>query len=370
MNIAQRMDGPVGLHTRLAANAEYRLAFADRVFAQMIATGGALTPQANIARWRKWAGVLDKPIVAESARWGDYRRDVHPAFDGRFVLYTRESHWLPEIERVANSYLPRRNAIVLRQLRAAGLYPRVDAPLFSQQGGAVTAGFKLKMEAARGRIYYTTNGMDPRRYGSGEVSPEATAYQDAPVELPGAVVIKARTLNGKEWSALNEAVFTVGEPPSVRITKIMYHPIGGDAYEFVQLGNNGPFPVDLTFYRLGGINFIFPENTLLRPGAALVLSSSADTNAFAIRHPGLQVFGTFRGNLNNGGERLDVLDRSGKLVTSVEYDDKNGWPPDADGKGAWLEVIDANDDGNAPGNWRAGSELSRLSESFENARKN
>ena len=360
MNLLQRMDGPVGLHAKLAANAEYRLAFADRVFAHMIAPDGALTAPANIARWRKWASVLDKAIVAESARWGDYRRDVHPAFDGRYVLYTRESHWLPEIERVANTYLTRRNAIVLRQLRAAGLYPRVEPPLFSQQGGPVTAGFKPKMETPSGRIYYTTNGTDPRRYGSGEVSPEARAYQDTPLEIVRAVVIKARVLNGEIWSALNEATFTLGESPSLRITKIMYHPVGGDAYEFVQLSNNGPLPLDLTFYRLAGINFIFPENAVLNPGAPLLLGSSADTNAFAARYPAAQVFGTFRGNLDNGGERLGIFDRRGTLVTSVEYDDKNGWPAEADGKGAWLEVIEPNADGNAAANWRAGSELSRL----------
>lgn len=362
VNLVQRMEGPLGLHARLAGNAEYRLAFADRVFAHMIATNGALTPPANIARWRKWASVLDQPIVAESVRWGDYRRDVHPAFEGRFVLYTRESHWLPEIERVAGSYFTRRNAIVLRQLRSAGLYPKVDAPIFSQQGGSVTRGFKLKMEAPRGKIYFTTDGTDPRRSGSGEISANAIVYQDAPVEIARAVLIKARTLNGQEWSALNEATFTAGESGWIRITKINYHPVGGDAYEFVQLSNHGPLPVDLTFYRFAGINFIFPEDTVLNPSAALLLSSSADPGAFAGRYPTTQVFGAFRGSLDNGGERLSVLDRRGKLVTSVEYADKNGWPVDADGKGAWLEMIDPNADANAPASWRAGTEVTGLSQ--------
>jgi hypothetical protein len=75
----------------------------------------------NIARWQKWRAILDKPIVAESVRWGDYRRDVHRFNDGRFVLYTRERHWLPENDRITKSYLVKRNAIVLRQLREAGL---------------------------------------------------------------------------------------------------------------------------------------------------------------------------------------------------------------------------------------------------------
>jgi hypothetical protein len=197
-------DGPSGLHAKLVRNAEYRLAFADHVFKHMIAPGGALTPAENIVRWRNWAALLDKPIVAESMRWGDYRRDVHPAFDGRYVLYTRESHWLPEIERVANSYLMRRNGIVLRQLRRAGLYPLVEPPVFNQQGGQIAAGFKLKMEAPQGKIYYTTNGADPRRSGTGEIVPEAIAYEGAPIALGGTVHLKARVRNGDKWSALNE----------------------------------------------------------------------------------------------------------------------------------------------------------------------
>jgi hypothetical protein len=117
---------PSGLHPKLVANAQYRLDFADRVFRQMVAPNGALTPIANIERWKEWLAIMDKPIVAESCRWGDYRRDVHSSttiVTGPTALYTRENHWLTESNRIVSEYLPYRNATVMSQLRAVGLYP-------------------------------------------------------------------------------------------------------------------------------------------------------------------------------------------------------------------------------------------------------
>jgi hypothetical protein len=200
---------PSGLHTKLVQNAEYRLAFADAVFKHMLSPGGALTPPMNIARWKKWQAIVDNPIVAESVRWGDYRRDVHPFQYGSYELYTREKHWVAENERMVNSYFVNRNATVLRQLRAARLYPAVDAPAFNQQGGRLAPGFALTMTAGPGTIYYTTNGADPRVAGAGEVLPGAVIYSGTALPLTRPVTIKARVLQDGVWSALSEAFFTV-----------------------------------------------------------------------------------------------------------------------------------------------------------------
>jgi hypothetical protein len=114
---------PGNLHAKLMANPDYRRAFAERVQLHLLTPGGALTWEANVARWKKWQAVLDRPIVAESARWGDYRRDVHRALTGSFALYTREDQWLAENKRIVDSYFVHRGDIVLAQLRTAGLYP-------------------------------------------------------------------------------------------------------------------------------------------------------------------------------------------------------------------------------------------------------
>lgn len=366
VNRVSNTDVPSGLHTKLKDNAQYRLDFADRVHKHLIAPGGALTRAANTNRWLFWQALLDKPIVAESCRWGDYRRDVHQYSEAPYVLYTRESHWLPENNRLLNSYFVNRPATVLNQLRAAGLYPSVDAPEFREttttgtiiSSSAVGVGYIVAMNrpGGAGTIYYTTNGADPRVYYAGTVSSAAAAYT-APLVLNATLTLKARVFNASVWSALNEATFTVGELGlPLRITEINYNPVGGDAYEFIELQNTGALPLDVGGFSFQGINFVFPDGTTLATGATVVLANNANLAAFTARYPGLAVLGTFGGSLDNGGERLALLDRNRRTVTAVHYDDENGWPTAADGGGYSLEIIDPQGDPNAPANWRASAQ--------------
>ena len=43
-------------------------------------------------RWAKRRAELDRAVVSESARWGDYRRDVHSSSNGPYEFYRRSSH--------------------------------------------------------------------------------------------------------------------------------------------------------------------------------------------------------------------------------------------------------------------------------------
>jgi hypothetical protein len=128
MNKVGAQVPPSGLQTKLVLNAQYRLDFADRVHRHMFAPDGALLPQANIKRWNKWSALLANAIVGESARWGDYRRDVHTAGGTDIPLYTWTAHTLAEHNRLTVTYFPLRNNILLGQLRSAGLYPTLNAP--------------------------------------------------------------------------------------------------------------------------------------------------------------------------------------------------------------------------------------------------
>jgi hypothetical protein len=279
--------------------------------------------------------VMDKPIVAESVRWGDYRRDVHPWQNGTFQLYTREEHWLAESNRIVNLYLPNRNATVLSQFRRDGLYPNIDAPEFRQTtiagpiigGGAVGAGYVVALRnPGAGVILCTTNGSDPRVYYSSAVA-AGVLTNPAPLTLNSTATLKARVLNGTTWSALNEATFTVGElGVPLRITEIMYNPVGGDAYEFIEIENVGAVPLDLSGFSFQGINFVFPSTTTLAPGAVLLLANNAGPALFSARYPSAVVFGYYGGNLSNGGERIAILDGNGQTVIAVHYDDEGAFP--------------------------------------------
>src|SRR5688572_10762895 len=231
VNRVTSADVPSGLHTKLVANAQYRLDFADRVQRHFF-NNGALTPAQNSSRWQQRTREIELPIIAESARWGDYRRDVHPYQSPPYELYTRDVQWRAEQNRLLNTYFPNRTTTVLNQLRTEGLYPSVAAPGFSQYGGAVAPGYQLQITGT-GTIYYTTDGSDPRTYNTGAVSPQARTYT-VPVTISSSVRIKARAFSGGTWSALTEATFDTGSPRiPFRITEIMYNPDpAGDAFEF------------------------------------------------------------------------------------------------------------------------------------------
>ena len=342
---------PDNLQSKLIGSPEYRLAFADHVQKHMF-NGGALTPASIMAAWVERSAMVYRALVCESARWGDVFTPTAP--------YTRNGQYATETNRLFTAYFPARTANVLNQFRLVGLYPtNVTAPAFSQHGGAVARGCALTITSPD-PVYYTLNGSDPRTAGSGAVSSLARAYTNGvPVILDGTTPVKARALQGTtNWSALVEATFTVQDLlPMARFTEIMFNPAGGDAYEFVEIRNLGALPVDLGNYTLDGLTYVFPPRSVLNPGAVWVLASATSPAAFRNRYPGVGVFGWYAGHLDNGGQRLGLKDGAGRTVTSVDYNDSNGWPKAADGAGYSLEVVNAAGNPDDPANWQASTAL-------------
>jgi len=114
-------QSPTRLFHMLKENADFRRLFARR--ARRHLTGdGALTPSNAAQRYRHWASQIEQAVLAESARWGDYRRDVHRYKTGPYELYTRNDHWRPEVKRLLEEYFPQRTREVIKQFEKAGLY--------------------------------------------------------------------------------------------------------------------------------------------------------------------------------------------------------------------------------------------------------
>ncbi len=357
-------SSPNDLQNNLMLNSEYRILFADRVHKHFF-NDGALTTNRVAELWQIRANQIDRAIVGESARWGDTvpggKTALSPLPYPGYTTggpYTREENWLGEQSRLLTNYFPLRTDIVLSQFRTKGFYPTLAAPEFNQHGGRVAAGFNVTLAAPAGTIYVTTNGTDPRVPVTGAVSPQAVVYSGTPIKLNQSALLKTRALSGGTWSALDEAQFDVGELGlPLGITEIMYNPPGGNQYEFIELQNFGGRNLDVSGFSFQGITFVFPEGSSIAPGAVLVLANSTSPAQFAARYPGAVVFGYFGGSLDNGGERIAILDRDGNTVTAVNYDDEAGWPTAPDGGGYSLEVIDPRGDLDSPANWRASSAL-------------
>ncbi len=196
------------LHNRLMSNTEYRLRFGDHAHKHLF-NNGVMTTDSASALYRDLADQVESAIVAESARWGDQHATTP----------WTQAHWRTERDYILMTYLPQRPGIVLQQLIHYGLYPSVDAPVFHINGtarhdGPIPSGAELTMESSvpGAVIWFTLDGPDPRRPG-GEVCPEAMVYA-GPIALTETQTVKARALSGGQWSALNEALYTV-DPLSV-----------------------------------------------------------------------------------------------------------------------------------------------------------
>jgi hypothetical protein len=323
---------------------DFKILFADRMYKHLFHEG-ALSETNTQARWLALSQMIEPAIIGEAARWSDVRY--------------KEGITLEDWQRA--------NALVLAQMegnsdrlidlaRQEGYYPPIDPPAFSQQGGLIERGSTLSLSAPKGTAYYTLDGSDPRVPGTGAISPQALAYR-GPFVLTETTHLKARLYAEDQWSALNEATFVVvAQEAGLRITEIMYNPLGGNDYEFVELKNVGQAEVELANLSFEGIEFTFPPTTLpLKANEVVVLANNAD--AFAERYPQVSLGGVYQGQLSNSGEWLAIKDIAGNVITAVEYEDDQSWPISPDGRGDALVLADLEGDPNNPKSWRASSQL-------------
>ncbi|MSU62355.1 MAG: hypothetical protein EXS31_08165 [Pedosphaera sp.] len=257
---------------------------------------------------------------------------------------------------VVGTWITGRRRPLTNILQKAGFLASSNAPVASQFGGRVPAGYQLSLQNLTGAMFYTTNGTDPRAAFTSIPSEAAQVYA-SPITVGAPLHLMARSLESTNWSAIIDLDFDVTQPGNpVRITEIMYNPPGGDAFEFIELQNTGGLGVDLSGCSFSGIGFRFPTPfPELAPGARMVLGSDARPPDFQRRYPIISVTGWFSGSLDNGGERIALLDTLGHVITSVEYRDTQPWPIGADGGGASIEVIDSRREPDDASNWH-GSE--------------
>ena len=318
-------DGSPGrLYAALRAHPEFRRQFGDHA-QKYLFNGGALTPGPARERWMQRANEIDRAVIPESARWGGG--------------YTHQT-WLSAQASVL-TWFPQRTSIVISQLRNAGLYPQLNAPLLSSPGGLVPPGYALSLTNSNpsGTIYFTLDGSDPRLSGGG-VAPGARAYA-GPLTLTNATVLRARVFNGAEWSALVEANFYIVQDFSaLKVTEIMYNPppfatYPGDEVEFLELKNTGTNRLDMSGLRFtDGITFAFTNGSVIAPGGFFVLARNEI--AFGQKYPGTTVHGIYTGRLDNGGEKLTLTQAIATNVFSFSYDDSIPWPITPDGYGFSL----------------------------------
>ena len=225
---------------------DFGLQFADRMYEQLF-NGGPLSDASSLLRWRQLNASIENAIVVETARWGDAREEAP---------LTQED-WKRSCAKV-EARMSGNAARLAHLAREASYYPIIDPPEFSPEADQMKIGSTLTMTASTGIIFYTTDGSDPRLSGGG-TSPSAQVYRHS-IRLQEATPIKARTKIADEWSVLRTANFQVVPVKSqLVISELMYNPLGGSEYEFIELENVSDMKADLAGFHFDeGIEFEFP----------------------------------------------------------------------------------------------------------------
>lgn len=116
----------------------------------------------------------------------------------------------------------------------------------------------------------------------------------------------------------------------VVFNEIMYHPTDPtEAGEFIELHNQMGINVDLSDWEItGGVNYVFPDNTVIPGGGYLVIARTPALIAGSL--------GPWTGSLSNSGETLRLRDKNSRLLDEMTYGDSGDWPIGPDGGGVSL----------------------------------
>jgi hypothetical protein len=334
-----QFSNPQSMHLQLMSNPEYAQKFADRIQKAFFGNG-VFTVAKNQARLQSRSDTISTAIIAESARWGNSL--------GRSLR--TKTNWTTEINYLQNTYFPARTATVLGHLRAPGWFPAATniGPTFSQYGGNISAGgYTLtitNVNAGGGTVYYTTDGSDPRLIGGG-INPGAQTGTSVAITA-NTTRVKARVYLSGVWSPMTDETFAKVQS-DLRVSEIMYNPgavspseiaagyADAEDFEFIELVNSGATAINLENCRFSvGIFYNFPAVSLAAGGRMVLVRNAA---AFALRYPSVAIAGQFVGDLDDGGERLVLLDATGATILDFTYDNK--WFDHTDGGGFSLTAL-------------------------------
>lgn len=175
-------------------NPDFRMRFSDLVYGHFY-NEGVMTDGKVMEAWDRLTNYIYKPIICESARWGD-ERSTNPM--------DRDHEWNNARLAVRNDFKGRGNDFISK-LQKEGYFSTIPAPVFSSTNNTIT----ISRGGEVGEIYYTLNGSDPRVWNLSE------AISDSAKKISGTLLsfdinetttIRARAKIGNSWSPLHKAI--------------------------------------------------------------------------------------------------------------------------------------------------------------------
>ena len=107
-------ESPTGIFNHLLENKDFAKRYMARA-KELLADDGMLGAKSTEEVWDSLYNNISTALYAEAARWGDYRRDVHP-YQTPGMLYTVDETYMTERNRLHEQYFPYRSSTVLSMI--------------------------------------------------------------------------------------------------------------------------------------------------------------------------------------------------------------------------------------------------------------
>ena len=107
-------ESPTGIFNHLLENKDFAKRYMARA-KELLADDGMLGAKSTEEVWDSLYNNISTALYAEAARWGDYRRDVHP-YQTPGTLYTVDETYMTERNRLHEQYFPYRSSTVLSMI--------------------------------------------------------------------------------------------------------------------------------------------------------------------------------------------------------------------------------------------------------------
>lgn len=129
-----------------------------------------------------------------------------------------------------------------------------------------------------------------------------------------------------------------------------------DSGDWIELYNGSTHNVDISGWHFSDSDpthvFSFPAGTVLGPDQYVVLAE--DSILFTSCFPDVKnCLGRMGFGFSGSGESMKLMNDAFQTIDSLAYDDQAPWPPEADGLGATLELVNPASDNALGTSWKA-----------------
>ncbi|MBQ2300149.1 MAG: CotH kinase family protein [Bacteroidaceae bacterium] len=224
---------PTGFLNRLMKQGIFAHRFHEEA-QRALTHGGPLSPEAAEATWDSLCNVIRLALWDEAARWGDYRRDIHP-YTTKGALYKPDGAYEAERLRLQKQYFPVRTDNFIKQLRERGWFPYTEAPAIYVDDVEIGYGIhpfstQSTLTLTGTDIYYTLDGTAPVNWfknDDGAISSSARQYTEGENILsrfsgsviPDTITLRAICRENGEWSPIVSVKLATYDPDFVSLPK-------------------------------------------------------------------------------------------------------------------------------------------------------